>query len=179
MPFSLHMKLQLQDLRPTNITTQLTDYLLKYPAGFLEGVPIQVCKLFIPSDFIVMDIDESSQVPIILGNLFVAISRALFEVLVGKISFQFCEEMVDICLPPPTALFVLVPMVPIVLDVPVLVFGIQIFDGDAIPHLRSCALFYLPALILRHSCSPQVGNGFTSIHYFNPSISLRFPSSIA
>jgi len=103
---------------------QLTDHLIKYLVGFLKGVLIQVCRLLISNDFIVMDTDESSQVPLILGKSFVVISRAIFEVLVGKISFQFCEEIVDICLPPPTALFVPVPIIPIVLDVPILIFGI-------------------------------------------------------
>ena len=61
MPISLCKKLQLQDLQLTNVTVQLADHSIKHPMVLLDDGLIRVGK-FIPCDFIVTDVDESSKV---------------------------------------------------------------------------------------------------------------------
>ena len=66
---------------------QLADGTLRRPASVLEDVPVQVGKFIIPCDFIVMDMDENSQIPIILGRSFLATAGAVIDVQAGIISF--------------------------------------------------------------------------------------------
>jgi len=125
MPLSLRRKLQSQDLHPTNLTIQLTYRLIKYYVSILEDVPVQVGKFVIPCDFIVMDMDESSHVPIILGRPFLTIVGAAIDVPAGKISFQLCGQKVNSYFPPPIALSVPAPPVP---AVPTISHMIKVFD---------------------------------------------------
>jgi len=52
------------------MTIQLADRSIKQPMGILEDIPDQVGKFIIPFEFIIMKIDENSQVPIILEDRF-------------------------------------------------------------------------------------------------------------
>ena len=70
MPYSICKKLQVGDLKPTTSLLQLADIFVQYPFGILEDVPLQVGKFFILCDFIVMEMEEDSHIPIILGRTF-------------------------------------------------------------------------------------------------------------
>jgi len=72
MPYSICKKLQVGDLKSTAISLQLADRSIKYPIGILKDVPLQVGKFFIPCDFIVMEMEQDSRIPIILGRPFLA-----------------------------------------------------------------------------------------------------------
>ena len=80
MPLSLCKKLELLHLRPTTTLIQLADGTLIRSTDVLEDVPVQVDKFIIPCDFIVMDMVENPQIPIILGRLFLATTGAMIEV---------------------------------------------------------------------------------------------------
>ena len=56
-------------------------------ASVLEDVPVQVCKFIIPYDFMVMEMDKNSQIPIILGRPFLATAEVVIDVQAGIISF--------------------------------------------------------------------------------------------
>ena len=79
MPLSICKKLQMGDLKPTTISLQLADRSVKYPMGILEDVPLQVDKCFIPCDFVVMEMEEDSRIPIILGRPFLATAGAIID----------------------------------------------------------------------------------------------------
>jgi len=87
MPLSLCKRLELLNLKPTTTLIQLADRTLRRPTGVLEDIPIQVGKFIIPCDFIVMDMDESPQIPIILGRSFLATAEAVINVQVRTMSF--------------------------------------------------------------------------------------------
>jgi len=59
-----------------------------------------VGKLIIPCDFIIMDMDENSRVPIILGRQFLATAGAMMDMQAGTMSFLLCGEKIDFHLPP-------------------------------------------------------------------------------
>ena len=63
MPLSMCNRLNLGTLKPTNISLQLADRSVKLPLGKLEDVPLRVGKLYIPVDFIVLDMDEDLNAP--------------------------------------------------------------------------------------------------------------------
>ena len=69
MPHSICTELQVWELEPTTISLQLADRSVRYPLGLLEDVPLQVRKFFIPCDFVVIEMEEDSRIPIILGDL--------------------------------------------------------------------------------------------------------------
>jgi len=60
LPYSIFMRLNLGELRPTSISLQLVDCSMKYPWGILKDVPIRVGDLYIPVDFIDMAEDARS-----------------------------------------------------------------------------------------------------------------------
>ncbi|CAJ2652102.1 unnamed protein product [Trifolium pratense] len=79
MPVALCEKLKMGELRPTKMSVQFADRSVKYPLGILENVPVRVGQFFIPTDFIVMDIREDSNTPILLGRPFLATAGAIID----------------------------------------------------------------------------------------------------
>ncbi|XP_039145572.1 uncharacterized protein LOC120282792 [Dioscorea cayenensis subsp. rotundata] len=67
MPYKLFLKLGLEDMRPTRMTIQLADWSIKKPRGVVEDVLVRVDKLIIPVDFVILDMDDDVEVPLILG----------------------------------------------------------------------------------------------------------------
>jgi len=86
------------ELRPTRISIQLADCSVKFPVGMLENVPMRIGQLYIPTDFIIMDIKEDSNIPIILGRPFLATAGAIIDVKKGKLTFEVGEEKVKFIL---------------------------------------------------------------------------------
>jgi hypothetical protein len=50
------------EMQPTRMSLQLADRSFKYPIGILEYVPVRIGQLYIPTDFIVMDIKENDKI---------------------------------------------------------------------------------------------------------------------
>ena len=73
MPLSIFRKLGLREANPTTITLQFLDRLFTHPQGIIEDVLVKVDKFIFLVDFIVLDMEEDKEVPIILGNPFLAI----------------------------------------------------------------------------------------------------------
>ncbi|KAM1226919.1 hypothetical protein ACFX2J_006199 [Malus domestica] len=68
------------ELKPTSVSLQLADRSVTYPLGILEDVIIKVDKFYLPADFIVLDMEEDKEVPLILGRPFMATVRTLIDV---------------------------------------------------------------------------------------------------
>jgi len=113
------------------MTIQLVDRSIGYPVGILEDAQVQVEKFIISCDFMVMDMDESSQLPIILGKS--ATTGVVIDVPAGKISFQLCEEKVDFCFPTPTTPSLTTPSVLVVRTVSAAISETEVFEGDGHP----------------------------------------------
>ncbi|XP_056688773.1 uncharacterized protein [Spinacia oleracea] len=95
MPLSTCKKLNMGELKPTRISLQLADRTVKFPLGILEDVPLRVGKFFIPCDFVVMEMEEDAQVPIILGRPFLATAGAIIDMKNGKITFEVGDEKME------------------------------------------------------------------------------------
>jgi len=80
MPLSIFRKLGMQEPKPTTISLQLVDRSITYPRGIVEDVLVKVGKFIFPADFIVLDMEEDEDMPIILGQPFLATGRALIDV---------------------------------------------------------------------------------------------------
>ncbi|XP_048227298.1 uncharacterized protein LOC125369329 [Ricinus communis] len=94
MPYNLFVKLGLGETKPTRMSIQLTDRYVKYPRGIIENVLIKVNKFIFPVDFVILDMDDESSVPLILGRPFLATSRAMIDVCDGKLKLRVGDETV-------------------------------------------------------------------------------------
>ncbi|KAL0373948.1 UNVERIFIED_CONTAM: hypothetical protein Sradi_3310500 [Sesamum radiatum] len=94
MPYSIFEKLGMHELTPTIITLQLADRSIKYPRRIVEDVLVKVEKFIIPVDFIVLDMEEDVNMPLILGRPFLATSRALIDVHKGQLTLRVNDEHV-------------------------------------------------------------------------------------
>ena len=94
MPLSIVKRLSLGELTPTNMILQMVDRNMAQPDGVLEDVLIKVGKFIFLVDFIVMDMEEDTQVPLLLGRPFLAIGAAFIDVKKGELTLKVGEEAV-------------------------------------------------------------------------------------
>ena len=94
MPLLVVKKLSLGELTPIAMTLQMEDRTMVQPEGVLEDVLIKVGKFIFPMDFVVMDMGEDTQVPLLLGRPFLAIGVALIDVKNGELTLRVGEEAV-------------------------------------------------------------------------------------
>lgn len=88
-------------LKPMMIMLQLADRSIKVPHGMLEDVLVKVDEFYFPIDFLVLDMESSSnpsQIPIILDKSFVAIANACinYRTRVMDMSFENKKLRLDI-----------------------------------------------------------------------------------
>ncbi|KAJ9535149.1 hypothetical protein OSB04_un001772 [Centaurea solstitialis] len=95
MPLAIAKRVHLGDLKATNISLQLADRSIKYPVGVLEDLPLQVGSFIVPCDFVVLEMIEDVNTPIILGRPFLATAGAIIDVKHGKLSLNVGKEKVE------------------------------------------------------------------------------------
>ncbi|KAM6562896.1 hypothetical protein CsatB_022894 [Cannabis sativa] len=88
MPLSVFKRLHLGEAKPTTVTLQLADRSLAHPRGVIEDVLVKVDKFIFPIDFIVLDMEEDNNVPIILRRPFLATGQALIDVQKGELKLR-------------------------------------------------------------------------------------------
>jgi Aspartyl protease len=95
MPKSIFDKLGIEDFKPTRISLQLVDRSVRFSLGIIEDITVQVGKFFVPGDFVVMEMEEDSQVPIILGRLFFTTAGANLDIKNDIISLAIGDEKIE------------------------------------------------------------------------------------
>ncbi|XP_061344489.1 uncharacterized protein LOC133290424 [Gastrolobium bilobum] len=96
MPLSVMRSLGISELKPTTLSLQLADRTLRRPNGVIEDVLVKVEKFIFPADFVVLDMDEGGDMPLLLGRPFLATARALIDVENGKLELRMDDEKVTI-----------------------------------------------------------------------------------
>ncbi|CAN6568017.1 unnamed protein product [Malus baccata var. baccata] len=94
MPFSVFQRLGQGEIKPTSVILQLTDRSVAYPRGIIEDLIIKVDNLYLPADFVILDMDEDMQTPIILGRPFMATARTLIDVEAGTLTLRVQDQSV-------------------------------------------------------------------------------------
>jgi len=94
LPLSLFKRMGIGELEPTKMTLKLADRTTIRPAGFIEDILVKVGGIYIPTDFVVVDIEEDSEIPILIGRPFLATARAIIDVKGGRIVFQVSDERI-------------------------------------------------------------------------------------
>ena len=72
IPLSVAKKLSLGDPTPITVTLQMAGRTMAKPEGVIEDVLLKMGKFIFPVDFIILDMEEDSQVPLQLGRPFLA-----------------------------------------------------------------------------------------------------------
>lgn len=94
MPLFICERLNLGDLKPTKTSLQMADQSVKYLVEILKRILVRIGQLYIPTNFIVMDIKERNHIPILLGITFLATVGAIIDVKRGKVAFEVGEEKI-------------------------------------------------------------------------------------
>lgn len=72
MPYSLYLRLELEELQPTRMSIELANKSTQFPKGISKNVLVKIDKFVFLVDFIVLDMEENAEVPILLGRSFLA-----------------------------------------------------------------------------------------------------------
>ncbi|CAA7059694.1 unnamed protein product [Microthlaspi erraticum] len=65
---------------------------VKLPVGMLEDMPLKVGSVIVPTDFVVVEMDEEPKDPLILGRPFLATAGAIIDVRRGKIELNLGKD---------------------------------------------------------------------------------------
>ena len=95
MPLSVARRLSLGELIPTTVTLQMADRTMAKPEGVIEDVLVKVGNFVSPVDFIILDMEEDSQVPLLLGRPFLITGDALIDMQKGVLTLRVGEEAAD------------------------------------------------------------------------------------
>jgi hypothetical protein len=73
----------------------LADRSITYPYGILQDVLVRCAEFVFPADFVILDMEENSEVPILLGRPFLATGRALIDVEMGDLMLRLNNEQIN------------------------------------------------------------------------------------
>ncbi|RYQ90820.1 hypothetical protein Ahy_B09g096806 isoform A [Arachis hypogaea] len=90
-PGSFHIN----EILPTDVVIRMADKTQKQAIGVVENVLLKVGKYFLPTDFVILDMEESHTHPIILGRPFLATARALIDVERGELILRIHDEQLS------------------------------------------------------------------------------------
>ena len=92
MPKLIYDKINGDTLLYTNMRLQLADQSLCYPKGVLEDAIIRVGESYVLVDFVVLETGGDVRAPIILGQPFLSISKAIIYADSAKICFTIKDR---------------------------------------------------------------------------------------
>ncbi|GJZ60108.1 hypothetical protein Tco_0615924 [Tanacetum coccineum] len=92
MPFSTYTNLGLGNLSHTRMTIELADRTIKQPKGIATNVLVRIGKFVFPIDFVILDIPEDDDVPLILGRPFLSTAHVKIDVYKRKVTLRVREE---------------------------------------------------------------------------------------
>ncbi|XP_047965882.1 uncharacterized protein LOC125210369 [Salvia hispanica] len=92
MPLSFFRKMKIDTLKPTIIKLQMADRSVTYPKGIVDDVLVKVHDFIFPVDFVVMDMEEDMNVPLILERPFLATGKALIDIAKGELTLRMGKK---------------------------------------------------------------------------------------
>ncbi|XP_058732946.1 uncharacterized protein LOC131604531 [Vicia villosa] len=93
-PLSLMKRLRNIELKPTRMTLQLADKSTTHPIGITKYLLVKVDKFFFSVDFVVIDMEEDYDTPLILGRPFMKIARMMIDIDDGLMKVRVLDEEV-------------------------------------------------------------------------------------
>ncbi|XP_024010675.1 uncharacterized protein LOC112086130 [Eutrema salsugineum] len=92
IPFSIAKKLGYRVFKPVRISLVLADRSVRLPVRMLKDIIVKICSFEVPTDFVVMEMDEEPIDPLILGRPFLATAGVIIDVRRGMIELQLGSE---------------------------------------------------------------------------------------
>ena len=88
IPLSMIKRIGEFKIIPTRMALQLANKTIKHPHGIVEDILVKVDKFVFLVDFVVMDINEDSEVSLVLGNPFMKTAKVMIDVDNGKLTVR-------------------------------------------------------------------------------------------
>ena len=88
MPKVIYDKLNHHALPPTAMCLQLADQSIHHPAGIAEDILVKIWNFFVPVDFVILDMEVDTTIPLILGRPFLSMTTVHIDVGVGVIQLN-------------------------------------------------------------------------------------------
>ena len=88
MPKVIYYKLNHHALAPTALCLQLADQSVRHLAGIADDIPVKIQNFFVPVDFVILDMEVDTKMPLILGRPFLSMTTAHIDVGVGVIQLN-------------------------------------------------------------------------------------------
>ncbi|XP_006579309.1 uncharacterized protein [Glycine max] len=85
MSLSMCRRIGELEIMPTRMTLQLADRSITRPYGVVEDVLVKVRQFTFPADFVIMDIEEDAEVPLILGPPFMLTTNCVVDMGKGNL----------------------------------------------------------------------------------------------
>ncbi|XP_050888585.1 uncharacterized protein LOC127093717 [Lathyrus oleraceus] len=92
MSLSIYKKLGIGAMQDTRMTLQFADHLIKKPYGIVEDVLVKIDKFVIPMDFVILEMPEDEEIPLILGTPFLETRRCLINIEEGTMTLKVYDE---------------------------------------------------------------------------------------
>ncbi|XP_023768545.1 uncharacterized protein LOC111917118 [Lactuca sativa] len=94
MPYSFFKKINLPNPRPIQMEIHLANKTVTFPRGISEDLLVKVDKFVFPTDYIMLDMEEDHQVPIILGRPFLNTVGAIVDIRDSKLTLRVGEDSI-------------------------------------------------------------------------------------
>ncbi|GJW55926.1 reverse transcriptase domain-containing protein [Tanacetum coccineum] len=92
MSYSLYAKLSLETLKPTKMSIRLADRSFQHPIRIAKNMLVEDSKFTFPVDFIILEMEEDSKVPLILGRPFLYTDDAVIRVKQKQLNLGVEED---------------------------------------------------------------------------------------
>jgi len=88
LPLSTAKRLGIMEYKFCNLALLLADGSVAHPHGLIVNLSVKIGNVEIPTDFVVLDVDEEGKDPLILDRPFLASARAVIDVRNKKINLN-------------------------------------------------------------------------------------------
>ncbi|KAK5840268.1 hypothetical protein PVK06_009159 [Gossypium arboreum] len=96
MPYKMFKQLGLRKPKQTRMSIQLADKTIRFPKGIIEDVLVKIDKFIFPVDFVVLNIEEDTNVPLILGWPFLATAKTIIDVGTGELTLHVGDKTITL-----------------------------------------------------------------------------------
>ncbi|XP_050908560.1 uncharacterized protein LOC127122233 [Lathyrus oleraceus] len=96
MPLSIYKRLGIGKVQDTRMTLQFADHYVKIPYGVVEDVLVKIDKFVFPVDFVILEMSEDEEIPLILGRPFLETGRCLIDIEEGTMTLKVYDEELKI-----------------------------------------------------------------------------------
>ncbi|XP_050877209.1 uncharacterized protein LOC127080968 [Lathyrus oleraceus] len=96
IPLSIYKRLGIGKVQDTRMTLQFDDHSVKRPYGVVEDVLVKIDKFVFPVDFVILEMPEDEEIPLILGRPFLETRRCLIDIEEGTMTLKVYDEELKI-----------------------------------------------------------------------------------